>query len=115
LPKYAVLLDTHIDKMKAHLMTRKYGLHKCLQFGVAGLLSWLSISLFTAKTLAQQSNIVPDNTLGAESSQVISNFGGLPREVITGGAIRQINLFHSFKEFNISDGREFLEKRRSDY
>ncbi|MEH1971209.1 beta strand repeat-containing protein [Nostoc sp.] len=48
---------------------------------------------------------MPDNTLGAESSQVIDNFQGLPIEVITGGATRQINLFHSFQEFNISAGR----------
>nr|WP_322719991.1 S-layer family protein [Nostoc sp. ChiQUE02]MDZ8233050.1 S-layer family protein [Nostoc sp. ChiQUE02] len=48
---------------------------------------------------------MPDNTLGSESSQVIDNFQGLPIEVITGGATRQINLFHSFQEFNISAGR----------
>ncbi|MEH1869305.1 MAG: filamentous hemagglutinin N-terminal domain-containing protein [Nostoc sp.] len=48
---------------------------------------------------------MPDNTLGSESSQVIGNFQGLPIEVITGGATRQINLFHSFQEFNISEGR----------
>ncbi|MEH2112513.1 beta strand repeat-containing protein [Nostoc sp.] len=87
-------------------MTKKYGLHKCLQFGLAGLVGWLIVSIFASKTLAQQSNIVPDNTLGAESSQVIDNFQGLPREVITGGAIRQINLFHSLQEFNVSAGRE---------
>ncbi len=87
-------------------MTIKYGLNKCLQFGLAGLLGCLSVSLFTSKTQAQQSNIVPDNTLGAESSQVIDNFQGQLREVITGGAVRQINLFHSFEEFNISAGRE---------
>ncbi|MBD2527678.1 S-layer family protein [Nostoc sp. FACHB-133] len=86
-------------------MTKQYGLHKCLQFGLAGLLGWLIVSIFTAKAQAQQSNIVPDNTLGAESSQVIGNFLGLPIEVITGGATRQINLFHSFQEFNISEGR----------
>ncbi|MDZ8107485.1 MAG: filamentous hemagglutinin N-terminal domain-containing protein [Nostoc sp. DedQUE12a] len=86
-------------------MTKKYVLNRCLQFGFAGLLGWLSISIFTPKTQAQQSNIVPDNTLGAESSQVIDNFQGLPIEVITGGATRQINLFHSFQEFNISEGR----------
>ena len=34
-----------------------------------------------------------------------ANFQKLPIEVITGGAIRQINLFHSFQEFNISEGR----------
>jgi filamentous hemagglutinin family protein len=86
-------------------MAKTYGLHNCLQFGLAGLLGCLFVSTFTNKTQAQQSNIVPDNTLGSESSQVISNFQGLPIEVITGGAIRQINLFHSFKEFNISEGR----------
>ncbi|MFS0513307.1 beta strand repeat-containing protein [Nostoc sp. UIC 10607] len=86
-------------------MTIKYGLNKCLQFGLTGLLGCLSVSLFTSKTQAQQSNIVPDNTLGAESSQVIDNFQGLPIEIITGGATRQINLFHSFQEFNISEGR----------
>lgn len=86
-------------------MTIKYGLNRCLQFGLAGLLGCLSVSLLTSKTQAQQSNIVPDNTLGGESSQVIDNFQGLPIEVITGGATRQINLFHSFQEFNISAGR----------
>ncbi|BAY60267.1 filamentous hemagglutinin outer membrane protein [Calothrix brevissima NIES-22] len=91
--------------MKAQPMTRKYGLNNCLQFGLVGFLGWLTISIFTGKTLAQSSNIIPDNTLGAESSQVITDFGGQPIEVITGGAIRQINLFHSFSEFNISEGR----------
>jgi large exoprotein involved in heme utilization and adhesion len=86
-------------------MIKQYGLHKCLQFGLASLLGCLSVSLLTSKTQAQQSNIVPDNTLGAESSQVISNFQGLPIEVITGGATRGINLFQSFQEFNISEGR----------
>ncbi|MEH2000635.1 MAG: filamentous hemagglutinin N-terminal domain-containing protein [Nostoc sp.] len=87
-------------------MTIKYGLNSCWQFGLAGLVGWLSVSLLIGKTLAQPSNIVPDNTLGAESSQVIGNFQGQPIEVITGGATRQINLFHSFQEFNIGEGRE---------
>ncbi|MEH2237474.1 beta strand repeat-containing protein [Nostoc sp.] len=86
-------------------MTIRYALHRCLQFGLAGLVGCLSASVFTAKTQAQQSNIVPDNTLGAESSQIIGNFQGLPIEIITGGATRGINLFHSFQEFNISEGR----------
>ncbi len=86
-------------------MTKQYSLHKYFQLPLSGLLGWLIVSIFANKTLAQQSNIVPDNTLGAESSQVISNFQGQATEVITGGAIRQINLFHSFEEFNISEGR----------
>ncbi|MDJ0596649.1 MAG: hypothetical protein QNJ72_42890 [Pleurocapsa sp. MO_226.B13] len=54
---------------------------------------------------AQASNIVPDDTLGNESSQVIENFSDRPIEVITGGAQREQNLFHSFQEFNVSEGR----------
>ncbi|HEY9635313.1 MAG TPA: S-layer family protein [Coleofasciculaceae cyanobacterium] len=52
-----------------------------------------------------QSQIVPDGSLGAERSEVISNFNGLPVEVIQGGAIRGGNLFHSFGEFNVAAGR----------
>ncbi|MFN6481929.1 MULTISPECIES: S-layer family protein [unclassified Nostoc] len=86
-------------------MTRKDLLNRCLHFRLAGLLGCLIVSLLTSKTQAQQSNIIPDNTLGAESSQVIGNYQEQLIEAITGGAIRQINLFHSFQEFNISEGR----------
>ncbi|MUG91296.1 filamentous hemagglutinin N-terminal domain-containing protein [Scytonema sp. UIC 10036] len=58
----------------------------------------------SSKAIAQ-SNIVPDDTLNAENSRVIPNIGGLPIEVITGGAIRGQNLFHSFQEFNVGEGR----------
>ncbi|MFL9456160.1 MULTISPECIES: two-partner secretion domain-containing protein [Nostocales] len=64
------------------------------------------LAILSHKTLAQ-SYIVPDNTLGNESSQIIFNFryGELPSEIITGGATRGINLFHSFQEFNVRAGR----------
>ncbi len=52
-----------------------------------------------------QSNIVPDDTLGGESSFVVPNINGLPVEAIGGGAQRGQNLFHSFEEFNVSEGR----------
>ncbi|MGF1677106.1 MAG: filamentous hemagglutinin N-terminal domain-containing protein [Rivularia sp. (in: cyanobacteria)] len=52
-----------------------------------------------------QSNLVPDNTLSSESSNVIFNLGGIPNELITGGAQREQNLFHSFREFNVSAAR----------
>lgn len=55
--------------------------------------------------LAQTSNIVPDDTLGDESSVVTPNFEGLPVELISGGAARGANLFHSFQDFNVSEGR----------
>ncbi len=51
--------------------------------------------------------IIPDDTLGAESSSVTpdGSVKGLPAELIKGGAERGSNLFHSFLEFNISEGR----------
>ncbi|MEH1962486.1 MAG: hypothetical protein V7L05_22070 [Nostoc sp.] len=85
-------------------MTIKYRLNRCLQFGLAGFLICLSFSIFTSKTQTQQSNILPDNTLSTESSQVIGNYQGQAVEAITNGAIRQINLFHSYGEFNVSEG-----------
>lgn len=44
--------------------------------------------------------IVPDNTLGNERSQLT------PQNVIEGGATRGANLFHSFSEFNIGEGQQ---------
>ena len=60
-----------------------------------------------SKSAMAQSQIVPDKTLGDESSQVRNNVEvkGIPSEVIEGGAQRGANLFHSFSEFNISEGR----------
>ncbi len=51
--------------------------------------------------------VIPDDTLGAESSVV--NPDVLIREILSdridGGATRGANLFHSFLEFNIGEGR----------
>ena len=47
--------------------------------------------------------IVPDNSLGSESSIVTPQS---QRELIEGGAIRDNNLFHSFSEFNINNGQQ---------
>ena len=51
--------------------------------------------------------IVPDDTLGAERSVVTPNvtIKGLPSDLIDGGAIRGTNLFHSFQQLNINEGR----------
>ncbi|MEH2224468.1 beta strand repeat-containing protein [Nostoc sp.] len=86
-------------------MTKNYRLHRCLQFGLAGLLGWLIVSSLTSKTQAEQSNaqLNPDNTLGKESS-VVAPVDTLS-DRIEKGAIRGANLFHSFQEFNIDSGR----------
>ncbi|MBN3951854.1 MAG: filamentous hemagglutinin N-terminal domain-containing protein [Nostoc sp. NMS7] len=54
-----------------------------------------------------QAQIIPDNTLGAEASQLKQNvlINGALGDKIEGGAARGSNLFHSFSEFNIPDGQ----------
>ncbi len=63
----------------------------------------LTTTLFSASPL--QAQITPDATLGQENSQIINNtqIKGLPGELITGGAIRGTNLFHSFSQFNVGE------------
>ncbi|MBD1804644.1 filamentous hemagglutinin N-terminal domain-containing protein [Microcoleus sp. FACHB-SPT15] len=69
-----------------------------LAFGIVGA----STSIGTP-SLAQ---VTPDTTLGAEGSVVVPNV--IPNaniDLIEGGATRDINLFHSFSEFNVGDGQ----------
>jgi len=67
---------------------------------------FLVISIFTNEdcTLAQT---VPDRTLGTESSVVQPNviIDNNSSNRVDGGAIRGENLFHSFQEFNVSNGQ----------
>ncbi|MEH2359489.1 filamentous hemagglutinin N-terminal domain-containing protein [Nostoc sp.] len=56
-------------------------------------------------TLAQELKPIPDNTLGAESSLVTPSTSDSPVYIIYGGAQRGANLFHSFQEFNVGEGR----------
>jgi filamentous hemagglutinin family protein len=59
--------------------------------------------LFPFPAIAQ---IIPDNSLGAESSRTVPDtINNLPSDRITGGAIRGVNLFHSLREFSIPEGR----------
>ncbi|MBE9066866.1 filamentous hemagglutinin N-terminal domain-containing protein [Leptolyngbya cf. ectocarpi LEGE 11479] len=52
-----------------------------------------------------QAQIIPDDTLGNEASQVSvdATVQGLPTDLIEGGATRGVNLFHSFSDFNVAD------------
>jgi len=62
-----------------------------------------TLLLLPKPALAQ---IVPDNSLGAESSRTIPDtINNLPSDRIEGGANRGVSLFHSFKEFNVGEGR----------
>ena len=74
----------------------------------ASLITFVGVVLaFVSKSALAQSQIVPDDTLGDEPSQVRNNVEvkGIPSEVIEGGAQRGANLFHSFSEFNVREGR----------
>lgn len=63
------------------------------------------IMLYISSGKAQ---MVPDNTLGGESSRITPNvlINGKNGDLINGGARRDSNLFHSFSEFNITDGQK---------
>ena len=67
----------------------------------------LAISLLSGMVAGARepalANIVPDGTLGPERSTVHALGPQLDR--IEGGALRGTNLFHSFRAFNIGEGR----------
>jgi len=70
---------------------------------LSSALFFICLLLFPSKTFAQ---ITPDNTLGSESSRTVSDtINNLPSDHIEGGATRGSNLFHSFRKFNIGEGR----------
>ena len=68
----------------------------------------IGITVTSIKPSFAQSNIVPDNTLGTEASQINNNLNnpdGIPSTLIEGGAERGQNLFHSLQEFSVDRGR----------
>jgi filamentous hemagglutinin family protein len=70
---------------------------------LSAALCFAFLLLFPFPAIAQ---IIPDNSLGAESSRTVPDtINSLPSDRITGGAIRGVNLFHSFGEFSIPQGR----------
>ncbi len=73
-------------------------------------LLWGSCLVLSGVVLATESalaQLLPDTTLGNESSVVTPNvdINGLPSDRIDGGATRGANLFHSFRQFNVGEGR----------
>jgi filamentous hemagglutinin family protein len=73
-----------------------------------GLASWLVLVWALANSRNDVfAQITPDRTLGDESSVVTPNesIKGVESDRIEGGAIRGANLFHSFEQFNVSEGK----------
>lgn len=71
------------------------------------LIGGLALGAIALNPSPLQAQLLPDGTLGAESSTVGAEqlINGLPSNVIGGGAVRGINLFHSFQEFNVGSDR----------
>jgi filamentous hemagglutinin family protein len=72
-------------------------------FHVLGTLVLFPLTFSVIWVRPAVAQIVPDGTLGAESS-IVTPLDTL-RDQIDGGAIRGSNLFHSFQDFNIDNGR----------
>jgi hypothetical protein len=69
-------------------------------------LPWLALGTSATISLPIEcwnAQIVPDNTLVREGSIVTPITPQI--ELIQGGATRGVNLFHSFQEFNIGEGK----------
>ncbi len=79
--------------------------HRCLNNNyLQAIIMFLSLE-FTLNSKSSFAQLIPDTTLGNESSIVTSNatVKDLPASLIEGGAERGTNLFHSFSEFSIGD------------
>ncbi|BAY84329.1 hypothetical protein NIES267_38250 [Calothrix parasitica NIES-267] len=68
---------------------------------LCNILLLLTFPYLTKKSVNAQ--LIPDNTLGKESSTVNPS---IDKDLIEGGAIRNNNLFHSFKEFNVNPNQK---------
>lgn len=68
---------------------------------------WLLLGAMAWSAPAAQAQLVPDVTLGDESSSISTDqlVQGDLADVIQGGAARGSNLFHSFSEFNVNNGQ----------
>lgn len=53
-----------------------------------------------------KAQLIPDSSLGKESSLVKQDPANIIRQLIEGGAKRNSNLFHSFQDFNVNSGKE---------
>lgn len=89
-----------------HHMHTQTRLGQSWQLGIAVLLTVVGVVAQVGRTQAQ-SQVVPDNTLGTEGSIVTPNveINGLNSAQIDGGAIKGTNLFHSFQDFNVGEGK----------
>ena len=75
----------------------------CLPSTLVRVSPLIFIGILLSEAKPASSQLTPDNTLGDESSVV--NPRNETSDSIDGGALRGQNLFHSFQEFNVGEGR----------
>ncbi|MEG4075960.1 filamentous hemagglutinin N-terminal domain-containing protein [Microcoleus sp. Pol14C2] len=86
-------------------MIAKSWFDRCWQWQIGGCVAIFGTLLVGGGDRAN-AQIVPDNTLGAESSVVTPDvIKGIQGDRIDGGAIRGANLFHSFEQLSVLEGR----------
>jgi filamentous hemagglutinin family protein len=87
-------------------MIAKSWFGRCWQWQIGGCVAIVG-TLSVGVSDRVNAQIVPDNTLGAEGSVVTPNVNirGIQSDRIDGGATRGANLFQSFQEFNVGEGR----------
>ncbi len=69
-----------------------------------GIATTIALSAFSSSAIAQDLPLLPDNTLGSESTQLVPQAGS--NVLVEGGAQREAILFHSFEQFNVSSGQQ---------
>ncbi|MEG3845252.1 filamentous hemagglutinin N-terminal domain-containing protein, partial [Microcoleus sp. herbarium14] len=87
-------------------MIAKSWFDRCWQWQIGGCVAIFGTLLVGGGEIVN-AQIVPDNTLGAENSVVTPNvnINGIVSDRIDGGAIRGANLFHSFEQLSVLEGR----------
>ncbi|MEP6519533.1 two-partner secretion domain-containing protein, partial [Microcoleus vaginatus] len=86
-------------------MIAKSWFDRCWQWQIGGCVAIFGTLLVGGGEIVN-AQIVPDNTLGAESSVVTPDvIKGIQGDRIDGGAIRGANLFHSFEQLSVLEGR----------
>ena len=88
------------------LISLWFDMSKCDRLIALSLILGCSCIYSLAIIIPIQAQIIPDSSLGDESSIVNSNqiIKNTPADLIEGGAIRDRNLFHSFDQFNVDNG-----------